>query len=124
MKMTQPQVLKSLNNKMEDTPDLMAKIKIGKQIEDYKAENYKQALSEWLKKANKITSNELTVSVGRKYDRIISGENNWDRCAFCFINRSNGDVLKSASWSKPARHARGNIYTNKLGVGQFGAHYL
>jgi hypothetical protein len=41
------------------------------------------------------------------------------RSAFAFINRTNGDVLKSASWSAPAKGARGNIYGGTLGVDSY-----
>ena len=33
-----------------------------------------------------------------------------DRSAFAFVDKKTGDVLKPASWSAPAKHARGNIF--------------
>ena len=38
-----------------------------------------------------------------------------------------GDVLKPATWKTPARHARGNIFDDKQGIGhmsQYGPAYL
>ena len=84
-------------------------------------ENFKKALADWLARASKIAQQELTMSTGgRKYIRIID-----DGSAFCFIDKSNGDVLMSASWSAPAKHARGNIYKiGQEGVDRYGAHYI
>jgi DNA-binding CsgD family transcriptional regulator len=31
------------------------------------------------------------------------------RSAYCFIDKSNGDILKASSWSQPAKGARGNV---------------
>lgn len=44
------------------------------------------------------------IKQGRKFIKIIS-----DNSVYAFINRYNGDVMKPASWSAPAKHARGNI---------------
>lgn len=46
---------------------------------------------------------------------------------YCFIDPTNGDLLKSASWQSPAKHARGNINTPTSGVeylGPYGAKYI
>lgn len=32
-----------------------------------------------------------------------------------FVNKASGDVLKPAGWSAPAKHARGNIYSDEFG---------
>ncbi|WFU52223.1 hypothetical protein QA639_21180 [Bradyrhizobium pachyrhizi] len=47
--------------------------------------------------------------------------------AHCFVCKTTGDVLKSASWSKPAKHARGNIldaHNGLLHMGPYGPAYL
>ena len=47
--------------------------------------------------------------------------------AWAFIDRRNGDVLKPASWKKPAKHARGNIFDADGGmklIGPYGPAYL
>jgi hypothetical protein len=44
-----------------------------------------------------------------------------------FVDKSNGDVLKAASWKAPAKHARGNIYAADFGksaISAYGANYL
>jgi hypothetical protein len=43
-----------------------------------------------------------------------------DRSAFCFIDKATGDVLKAASWSAPAKHARGNVFDQHNGLAQIG----
>jgi hypothetical protein len=42
--------------------------------------------------------------------------------AHCFVDKETGDVLKAASWSKPAKHARGNIFNPDYGLGNMGPH--
>ena len=59
---------------------------------------------------------------GRRYIKVVRGSS-----VHCFVDTTNGDVLKAASWKAPAKHARGNIWNddNGLGaVGVYGAHYL
>ncbi|WP_316196674.1 hypothetical protein [Bradyrhizobium sp. SZCCHNS3053] len=40
--------------------------------------------------------------------------------AHAFVCKNTGDVLMPASWSKPAKHARGNIFDDQNGLGQMG----
>ncbi len=50
-----------------------------------------------------------------------------DSSAFCFIDIATGDVLKSASWAAPAKHARGNVFDQHNGlsmIGPYGPQYL
>jgi hypothetical protein len=64
---------------------------------------------------------------GLKYIRIVSHDRSGSRSSYCFIDKANGDVLKCEGWKKPAKHARGNIFSasNGLeGVGVHGANYL
>lgn len=62
--------------------------------------------------------NPPTISVdsgGRKYKRIVSN-NGTQRMIVCFIHAENGDVLKAATWKAPAKHARGNIFSEHGGM--------
>lgn len=63
---------------------------------------------------------------GRRYVRIIREDPNGGKSVFCFVNTMNGDILKSESWKRPARHARGNIHDANPGnaITEFGAKYL
>jgi hypothetical protein len=67
----------------------------------------------------------LTIEKGRKYARIVANHSN-QRMVYCFVRLENGDILKSATWRAPAKHARGNIFAvNPLGgLSQYGATYL
>ena len=51
---------------------------------------------------------EFYLETGRKYYKLIhrSGKS---RSVHCFINKTNGDVLKSASWNAPAKGVRYNL---------------
>ena len=66
----------------------------------------------------------VEIQPGPKYVRIVKRDTG--ACAYCFIARENGDILKPASWKAPAKHARGNIYNaNPLeGCGPHGVAYL
>lgn len=61
------------------------------------------------------------VEDGRRYVRVWKGSS----CYF-FVDKTNGDVLKPASWKAPAKHARGNIFTNHATecMGPYGVNYL
>lgn len=64
----------------------------------------------------------IEVEDGRRYKKIVVGDS-----AFCFIDKTSGDVLRAASWKSPAKHARGNIFDNWNGMrwmGVYGPAYL
>ena len=68
----------------------------------------------------------LSIEPGSKYARVVISDCS-SRSCYCFIDLTNGDILKSASWKAPAKHARGNIFTyQKVDecVGPHGANYL
>lgn len=47
--------------------------------------------------------------------------------AWCFINLTNGDILRPATWKAPAKHARGNVFATDFGlscVGPYGPNYM
>lgn len=94
--------------------------------------DYKTALTNWLDRCQDIV-NKGSIAInkpvltldkgGRKYDKILAVEN--QTFAFCFIDKKTGDVLKVATYSTPAKHARGNIYQiGNEGVDAYGALYL
>jgi hypothetical protein len=43
-----------------------------------------------------------------------------DGSVHAFVDKNTGDVLMPASWSKPAKHARGNIFEADNGLGRMG----
>jgi len=72
---------------------------------------------------SKLAKPQFSVVWGRRYLKVFAG-----RDIFCFIDTLTveregakaGDVLKCASWAKPAKHARGNIFDAKNGLGLIG----
>lgn len=77
----------------------------------------------------------MTVSFGGRYVKVtaekwqtVGGERKRIQdMVWAFVDRTNGDVLKPASWRAPAKHARENIFsdTNGLkGLTPYGPPYL
>lgn len=96
----------------EETPQfktwLVGAIKIN---EDHRKAHY-----------SSLPSCKFTVQQGTRYIKVMR-----DNSAHAFIDRTNGDVLKPASWRIPAKHARGNIMDDKNGLGsmsEYGPNYL
>ncbi len=68
--------------------------------------------------AVKNTGPHLSLETGRRYARIVS-EDGPSRCAFGFVDLTNGDVLKAAGWNAPAKNfARGNVTDANTGTGR------
>lgn len=80
-------------------------------IDEYYARNYER-----------VTAPKLVAEPGKRYVRVVRCDA-VSRSAHCFIDTTNGDVLKPAGWKGPAKGARGNIYTETLGVTPHGAVY-
>lgn len=102
---------------------------------DATSANFETVLARWLILAQELVTTNFVrqypalvefvpvLSIdpkGLKYVRIVS-----DGSAFCFVDKSNGDILKSASWKAPAKGARGNIYAQNpiAGITPYGAEY-
>lgn len=90
---------------------------------------------------NKVNMNKhihsivIEAQIGKKYARIVRRDKWPDQepsngSAHCFIDLSNGNILKTASWNKPAPQVRGNIFKEDFDIGQgkavgeYGAAYL
>ena len=76
-------------------------------------------------KGYRFAHDVLSVMPGKQYVRVVATHNGGRR-VYCFVDRTNGDVLKSASWKAPAKHARGNIYAADpvAGCTEYGGAYL
>lgn len=68
---------------------------------------------------------------GTKYAKIVTVHpKSVGGSAYCFIDLTNGNILKAASWKTPAKHARGNIRVGSAenwwygALGAYGAAYL
>jgi len=69
---------------------------------------------------------KLKLVAGKKYVKVVA-VNPDQSIVFAFINMKTGDVLKPASWKRPAKHARGNIFNRDDGldcVTPYGIKYL
>ena len=68
-----------------------------------------------------VTPDVIGRRPGKKYVKIVrarAGEAGGS--VHCFVDMTNGDVLKAASWKAPAKHARGNIFDEHNGLGSMG----
>ncbi len=73
---------------------------------------FKGVVGKWYVKITKQTE----TGIGKLSDLSVHS----------FIDMANGDVLMAASWKAPAKHARGNVFTNngQDGATIYGAKYL
>jgi hypothetical protein len=61
---------------------------------------------------------------GKRYLRIFYRHDNGGmpgRQVFAFIDTTNGDVLRSHGWKRPAEKARGNLFDASGGLGRITA---
>lgn len=63
-----------------------------------------------------VNQREVVADQGPKRARIVSrcplkdsSGRHVSQSAYCFVDLSNGDILKTASWTAPAKGPRGNI---------------
>ena len=102
-----------------------------------KAEGFDQAFKQFMMHAQKVLSDymakefptlpvaELKPQEGGRYVRITK-EEGVSRAAWGFVDKTNGDVLKPAGWSAPAKGARANIFDQSSwrNVGAYGPAYV
>jgi hypothetical protein len=93
-------------------------------------ETFRTALEAMLREHHTKAGNvgdppRVTIMDGSRYCRIVT-EDAGSRSAYGFIDRMNGDLLKSSGWKAPAKHARGNLRGEKplAGCGPYGMAYL
>ena len=58
----------------------------------------------------------VEVSNGRKYARLFVNRGNDSKSVWAFVNRETGEIFKPAGWSAPAKHARGNVFSEQGGM--------
>lgn len=75
----------------------------------------RRATEEFISEVSTKYDKELSIEVGRKYWRIINSTGS-QRFAWAFIDKSNGDIYKAASYKRPAKHVRGNVLSGKRGM--------
>lgn len=59
---------------------------------------------------------EFEVRPGSRYIKVV--HKSWgSRSVFCFIDTTNGNVLKAQSWAKPdLKNPRGNLFSEQNGL--------
>jgi hypothetical protein len=106
-------------------------------------EGFAERFSQWLSDCQTIVDNycreqypflppdSLVHAGGTRYARVEE-HHDYDgrgirRKIWCFVDVTNGNVLKPESFKKPAKHARGNIFDTSGGlsrIGPYGPAYL
>lgn len=120
-------------------------IEVDELIKDLDKESFETALERFMTTAQNVVDEHmnqfpgqfkrLTLMRGKRYIRIVaetgmehlsykSGEVTFQRSAWGFIDMTNGDILKAATWKAPAKHARGNIYNAEYTLTPYGPPYL
>ena len=72
----------------------------------------------------------LSTRKGSKYIKILAEDvgmgNSNSRRVWGFVEKSNGDILKPAGWSRPAKNNRGNIFDEDplLFISKYGPAYM
>ena len=92
-----------------------------------KTDAFDKALETFLDGCKKIHANYVRANFDRIADSEIAKEWRVDHgmvrarivhagSAYCFVDYATGDVLKCAGYKAPAKHARGNIFSDKDGL--------
>jgi hypothetical protein len=103
-----------------------------------KESNIKNHVQKFISKLNKEFGDRYVFNAdfGNNYARIVyssnisgttMGDSAWGFVALKTNPRKGyqeGDLLKSASWKAPAKHARGNIIDGTARYGKYGPEYL
>ncbi len=79
----------------------------------FDATQFETRLATWLAGAQKLITD--------KYIRVWRVGAGDSRSCHCFIDTTNGNVLKSAGWKAPEKkNPRGNLFDEKNGLGMMG----
>ncbi len=85
---------------------------------------YRRAeFARWFQKTTPAAVN--LMQGGKKYIRVISEEPG-SRSVYCFVDAETGDILKADGWKRPAKGARGSIFSSDwkgYGCTEYGAAY-
>ena len=90
-----------------------------------------ELLAYYSERFSSIGAPSIEIMTGNKFYRIIyqsTGGCTLTRSVFCFVDKSNGDIYKAATWNARAKHVRGNIFDENYswdkGVNIYGGTYL
>lgn len=75
-----------------------------------------------------VAPDVISSRQGKRYIKVVRARTDGTQgSVHCFVDTTNGDVLKAAGWSAPAKHARGNIFDEHNGLksmNEYGPAYL
>jgi hypothetical protein len=75
-----------------------------------------------------VTPDVIYPRQGKRYIKVVRARADGTQgSVHCFVDTTNGDVLKAAGWSAPAKHARGNVFDDHNGLrhmNEYGPAYL
>ena len=118
-------------SKMAPKTEIDEKIKVFvTELTVMRDEHDRRSLGNLVRSAEAAGSPHYTVFAinwGRKYAKVYTEDfRGGGRSVFCFVDRENGDILKAAGWSAPAKHARGSVLREdrRSSCGPYGAGYL
>lgn len=89
-------------------------------------ESFKSSVEELIEAYNKKNDykrqfgSKVISEDGQKYTKVLVQEPSGNKKIYCFINRENGDILKPATFSTPAKGPRGNIFDEHNGMKRMG----
>jgi hypothetical protein len=74
---------------------------------------------------NRMTPDLIGIEMGQKFARITTTHRSerdgvvvdGQKLVYCFVDLSNGDILKAAGWKAPAKGKRGSIFNDDCDVG-------
>lgn len=72
-------------------------------------------------KFSNLPLNDWDLTFGKRFVKIVR-----DRSVYAFVEIGSGDIYMPASWSAPAKHVRGNIFSDDplACTGIYGVNYL
>ena len=122
--------IEQLKSTIQTMTSVQATVKKEPEIEYLKPVTFEDQLEVFLEGVREIATPEnneihkigFRARKGGRYVKIIQTRDGVDSSAFAFVEIETGNVLKAASWSAPAKHARGNIYNEDNGLGCVNPH--
>lgn len=85
-------------------------------------DGFDEAFETFVDKCRKIVMERqesfgIRVDKGARYNKLVRTDSRSEFASvFCFVDKTNGDVLKAASFKAPAKGVRGNIFDDANGV--------
>lgn len=89
----------------------MSTWRIGTRMTITELDQYLDKYLSTLQLKDKSGDTKFVVELGRKYTKVIY-ESGRSRSVHAFVDNSNGDIYKPASWNGPAKGIRYNLFAD------------